>query len=198
MSWLRKLRRGKSEENGKEAGSTPVFGKSAVDVKEGRVNSVKVEGEEKVSNVVGVFSDDVNEVMEELPLEVPVESESGVGEVKGGSGKNLDFDDVLGGLGEGDSGTAAIREFVRKDENLPMKSNLKSPNALTALQVGAAYSESIGLVKRARFRRLLADYHYQHSVALNGERAAEALKALNVEINKEFEIDKHSKVAKAV
>lgn len=105
--------------------------------------------------------------------------------------KGVDF----GGLGEGDSATAGVRELVQPKDDiawLAMIGDCKHPDRLTRLLFHADYCDSIGFKSRADGLRKLAKWKVINDMAKSGDdnRAKLALKAYEIELRKQFEIDK--------
>lgn len=115
------------------------------------------------------------------------------GKVEGdGKGKGVE-EDVFGGMGNEETGVTVAKGLMTPDlddEALAMKSELKNPHGFATVQLNADFSESIGLVKRAKFRRAFCRKHYVNDVAHKGKRAVLVAESIRVEVNKEFEIAK--------
>lgn len=154
----------------------------------------EVEVESEPENAVQDVGSNATPVIDVVPSDVvPVQSQEVESQrvVEGG----VSAEDLLGHMGEGESGVAVAREFA---STLPMKSNIKNSIAFTSVQVIADYSESLGLVKRAKFRRKICEWQYQHAPAVNGKRAEEVLDTVKSEIMRQYEIEKRSGLEKAV
>lgn len=102
-------------------------------------------------------------------------------------------EDDLFGMDEVDTSVSVIKSLGTVDKsNMPMKAILKNPTACVSVCLKAEYADVLGLPKTAKFRRLFMEAHYSHSVGLKGKRAEQMFEALNIEVQKDFEIAKKS------
>lgn len=124
-------------------------------------------------------------------VELPVVAEGKVDDA-------VDMNEILGALNSsGDSSTAVVKDLITVSEKsdilaVAVKSVIPNPKAFSRLLFRAEYNGHVGFPDSCGFLKRVAVYQYVHGMAKKGKlnRAVMVKEALNVEVNKEFEIDK--------
>lgn len=182
MSWMEE-----SEERKDEVECKPDKVESSVSVKASPPIAVS-------SSAVSQPRDSSLDFLDESGVEVADVPDVPVSSVESAVVPKFDLDKALSG--DSDSSTAVVKTFVTPDESLPMKGNINNAAAFTSVQTVADYSELKSLPNRAVFRRKICRWAVMYGVSLKGKRAEQVLNSLNVEINKQFEIDKRKGLEK--